>query len=103
MSPLVKAAKKQDITPGTGVVSECQGKAVAIFNVGGNFFATQNACPHRGGPLGEGELEGTVVTCPWHAWRFDVATGINADNPKLKIACYPVTVEGDDVLVNIDG
>ncbi len=103
MSPLVKAAKKQDVPPGTGVAAECGGKPVALFHVDGRFYATQNNCPHRGGPLAEGELEGTVVTCPWHAWRFDVCSGLNADNPNLKLACYPVTVEGDDVLVQIDG
>lgn len=103
MGQFVPAAKQQDIQPGTGVASECGGRPVAIFNIDGNFHAVQGKCPHRGGPLGEGELEGNVVTCPWHAWRFDVCTGANADNPNLKLACYPVKLEGDDVLVEIDG
>jgi nitrite reductase/ring-hydroxylating ferredoxin subunit len=103
MAQFVSAAKQQDIAPGTGVASECQGKPVAVFNVDGNFFATQGKCPHRGGPLGEGELEGGIVTCPWHAWRFDVCSGANVDNPNLKLACYPVKLEGDEVLVEIDG
>ncbi|MFO1463234.1 MAG: Rieske 2Fe-2S domain-containing protein [bacterium] len=103
MSNLVKAAKRQDVAPGTGVESECAGKPVAVFNLDGAFFATQAKCPHRGGPLAEGEVEDGIVTCPWHAWRFDVRTGANADNPNLKLACYPVRVEGDDVLVQTDG
>ena len=103
MGPFVTAAKQQDIPPGTGVASECGGRPVAIFNIEGNFHAVQGKCPHRGGPLGEGELEGNVVTCPWHAWRFDVCTGANADNPNLKLTCFPVKLEGDDILVEIDG
>ncbi len=102
MADFVKAAKRQDIPPGSGVATECGGKPIALFNIDGNFFATQGKCPHRGGPLGEGELEGSVVTCPWHAWRFDVCTGVNADNPALKLASYPVKIEGDDVLVQVD-
>jgi nitrite reductase (NADH) small subunit len=72
MGTWVKAAKCQDVEPGSGVVSDCAGVVVALFNVGGEFHAIQNKCPHRGGPLGEGELNGQVVTCPWHAWSFDV-------------------------------
>jgi len=102
MASFVKVAKRQDIEPGTGVATECGEKPVAIFNVEGAFFATQGKCPHRGGPLGEGELEGKVVTCPWHAWRFDVCSGVNADNPNLKLTVYPVQVEGDDVLIQTD-
>ncbi|MCE9625577.1 MAG: Rieske 2Fe-2S domain-containing protein [Deltaproteobacteria bacterium] len=103
MSQFVRAAKRQDIPSGSGVASECNGKPVSIFNVAGEFYATQGKCPHRGGPLDEGELEGQVVTCPWHAWRFDVCTGINADNPHSKLVVYPVKLEGDDVLVEMHG
>jgi len=101
MATRVKAAKQQDIPVGTGIVSECAGKPIAIFNVDGTFYAVQNTCPHRGGPLGEGELQGRIVTCPWHAFEYDVTTGLNVDNPNLKLACYPVTLEGDDVLVEV--
>ena len=101
MGEFVKAAKQQDIEDGKGVVSECGGKPVAIFHCGEQFYAIQNTCPHRGGPLGEGECEGTVVTCPWHAWRIDVSTGIGADNPNVKVARYNVKLQDDDVLVEI--
>jgi len=101
MASWVKAAKRQDIPPGNGVVADCAGTSVALFNVDGEFFATQNKCPHRGGPLGEGELNGGVVTCPWHAWSFDVRNGINVDNPNSKLLCYPVKLESDDVLVEV--
>jgi nitrite reductase (NADH) small subunit len=48
---------------------------VAIFLVDGEVRAYENACPHQGGPIGEGQIEGTTVTCPWHAWTFDLRTG----------------------------
>jgi nitrite reductase/ring-hydroxylating ferredoxin subunit len=97
----VKVATVEDIPPGRARVVEAGGRTLAIFNVDGRFYALDNACAHRGGPLGEGELEGAVVTCPWHAWRWDVTTGANTNNPRLKVACVAVTVENGDVLVDL--
>jgi len=97
----VRAARKQDIPEGQGVCSEIHGKSIAIFNVNGNFCAIHNLCPHRGGPLAEGDLEGSVVTCPWHAWQFDVTTGVNVEDENSKVKTYPVKVEGDDVMVEL--
>jgi nitrite reductase (NADH) small subunit len=97
-----RGAKKQDVPLGGGVVSLIEGKSVAIFNRGGSFYAIGNICPHRGGPLGEGELKGTVVTCPWHAWEFDIVTGCNPENPKLKVPRYEVRIQEDEILVKVD-
>ena len=55
----------------------------------------------NGGPLGEGDLEGRIVLCPWHAWRWDVTTGANANNPAVKMACFPVSVENGAVFVEL--
>lgn len=96
-----KAASIADVPPGTGKKVEIQGKVIALFNVGGAFCAIQEVCPHRGGPLSEGTLKGTHVTCPWHAWTFDTATGNRVGFPEGmgRIATYKVRVEGNDVLV----
>jgi nitrite reductase/ring-hydroxylating ferredoxin subunit len=94
----VKLGAVGEIPPGEGRVVEAGSTTLAVFNVDGRFYAVSNACPHRGGPLGEGELEGCVVRCPWHAWRWDVTTGANATSPGMKVACFPVTVD-DGVLV----
>lgn len=102
MGSFIKVAKKQDIAPGQGIVCEVQGKTVALFNVGSEFCAMTNRCPHRGGPLGEGDLQGTVVTCPWHAWQFDVKTGANVENPEQVLPTYQVKVEGEGVWVEVD-
>jgi nitrite reductase/ring-hydroxylating ferredoxin subunit len=74
---------------------------VALFNVEGSIFALDNACPHRGGPLGQGELDGCVVACPWHAWRWDVRTGANVNNPAVAVRCFAVAVEDGQVFVEL--
>ncbi|HUO65184.1 MAG TPA: Rieske 2Fe-2S domain-containing protein, partial [Terriglobales bacterium] len=79
MSRRVRVAGVADVPAGEGRVVDAEGKALALFNVDGAFYVLDNACSHRGGPLGEGELEGTMVVCPWHAWRWDVKTGANAN------------------------
>lgn len=80
---------------------EAAGKTIALFNVAGEYHAVDNACPHRGGPLGEGDLDGTAVVCPWHAWRWDVTTGANVNNPAIRIPRLPVTVEAGEIYVEL--
>lgn len=101
MSELTKVANTEDIKPGSGIVAEVNGKELAVFNVDGNFFAIDNTCVHRGGPLGEGDLEGEVVTCPWHGWEYNVKTGACTKNPSASVTCFPVTVEGNEVKVQM--
>lgn len=102
MPNFVKVASASDLKPGENKVVNVNGTDVALFNVEGKFFAISNTCLHRGGPLGEGVLEGDVVTCPWHGWRFNVKTGQNAMMPTGKVAAYQVKTEGNDVLVAVD-
>jgi nitrite reductase (NADH) small subunit len=90
-----------DIPVGEGRVVDASGKTLALFNVGGTYHAIDNTCSHRGGPLGEGDLDGTIVACPWHGWRWDVTTGANANNPAISVACFPVTVEQGEIFVEL--
>lgn len=101
MGTFQKAAKTSDVANGSGKVVEVDGKEIALFNCDGKFYALNNTCLHQGGPLGEGSLEGTVVTCPWHGWQFDVTTGANPVESSMRTECYPVKVEGEDVLIEI--
>ena len=101
MAVLTKVAKKTDIVPGTGKVVEVSGKTVAIFNCEGTFYAIDNTCKHRGGPLGEGSLSGTTVTCPWHGWEYDVTSGACQMDPAIKVQAFDVKVDGDDILVSV--
>ena len=97
----VRVADLSEVTEGQARVVEAGGRTLALFNIGGTLYALDNECPHRGGPLGEGDLEGRIVICPWHAWRWDVTTGSNANNPAVKTRCYPVRVEGTGVFVEL--
>jgi len=97
----VRVGSIQDVPPGEGRVVEAGGRSLALFNVSGVFYAIDNSCSHRGGPLGEGDLDGTVVVCPWHAWRWDVTSGANMNNPAVKVACFRVSLEGDQVWVDL--
>lgn len=101
MSEFVTVAKLSELDPGIAKAVEVNGKAIAVFNVNGKIFATDNTCLHQGGPLGEGMLEGNVVTCPWHMWQYNVCTGENLEDSLLKLETYPVQVEGDDIKVAV--
>jgi nitrite reductase (NADH) small subunit len=98
-TPLLNA---DELPPGQATERLVNGRPVAIFNVGGRFYATSNFCIHRGGPLGQGQLDGCVVMCPWHAWTFDVTTGESTVNPELKVATYAVKVEDGRVWVELE-
>ena len=97
----VRAARKQDVPAGKIYEFQVRGQAVAIANVAGNFFAINSICAHEGGPLGEGELDGTTVTCPWHLWQYDVTTGKVAQNSAIGVDSYPVEVRGEDIFVDV--
>jgi nitrite reductase (NADH) small subunit len=78
-------------------------REIAIFNLGGRFVATDNACPHRGGPLADGIVSGTQVVCPLHAYRICLDSG-NVTKPEVcvKVDTYDVRVEGGVVMVDMD-
>jgi nitrite reductase (NADH) small subunit len=102
MGERVRVASLGEVRPGTGRQVQVSGRALAIYNVDGAVHAIDGTCTHRGGPLGEGELTGNVVTCPWHGARFDVTTGAVLGPPASKeVASYRVTVEGDSIFVEL--
>jgi nitrite reductase (NADH) small subunit len=74
-------------------------KSVAIFKIGQEYYALDNVCLHRGGPLGEGTLEGYEVICPWHGWTYDVRDGALSVIPALKVKTYRVRKEGNDLFL----
>ena len=77
------------------------GTAIAIANVDGTYYATSNTCAHAEGPLGEGTLEGCIVTCPYHGWKYDVRDGSCKTNAYAKIATYPTQIVGNAVCVKL--
>jgi nitrite reductase (NADH) small subunit len=99
--PFVQATKKQAVPPGTISEVEVAGTVVAIANVAGKFCAFNTVCVHEGGPLGQGQLEGKIVTCPWHAWQYDVTTGKLEGNSEVGVETYPLEVRGDDIFIDV--
>jgi len=89
--------------PAAGAAKEfpCGEKVICVANVNGTITAMDNVCLHRGGPLGQGEIENGKVVCPWHGWQWDPQTGQAAHNPNAKLALYPLKVENGDVLIEI--
>jgi len=102
MGEWVRAIAAAEVPPGGCAEVSVGGRPVALYNVGGAIYATSNTCLHRGGPLGQGLLEGHAVMCPWHAWTWDVRTGENTANPSLRIPAYEVKVEEGQVLVKLE-
>ena len=102
MAGFVKVLKTDEIVPGQGKLIEVGGKKIALFNVAASFYAIDDTCSHRGGPLSEGSLDGKEVTCPLHGARFDVTTGEVLGPPAPEgVARHNVRVEGENIEVEI--
>ena len=94
-------AQVSDIDEGASKIVSVEGLEVALFKIQGRIYAIDNICPHRGGPLGEGSLEGSIVTCPWHAWQFDVTNGACKTVPESRQRRYSVKLQGNDILLEV--
>ena len=101
MAELVKVANVSEVTAGKAKTVNAKGTAIALYNVAGKFYATQNNCLHRSGPLGDGQLNSDVVTCPWHGWQYDVKDGQNKAIPTAKLKVYRTEVKGEEVYVEV--
>jgi len=102
MSHFVKVASLADLPPGKALAVELEGKSLALFHTDGAIRALDGECTHAGAPLCEGEVEGGVLTCPWHAATFELSSGKALSRPAtLDLRSYPVRVEGEDVLVDL--
>lgn len=101
MSEFVPAIAVASLPPGQAAEVTVGGHSIALFNVGGSFHALAGRCPHRGGPLGQGFVDGPQVSCPWHNWTFDVTTGENVASADLKVPRYDVRVQDGQVFVKL--
>ena len=99
MSEFIKAPTTGERPPGSCKTVELSGSRIALFNVAGKFYAMDDTCAHLWGPWGEGSLDGTIVTCPWHGWQYDVSAGAYQTNSSHQLTCYEVRVDGDDVTI----
>lgn len=104
MSEFIKVTRTSDLPEGRAVVIEVGGRTIALFNVKGEFFALDNTCMHRGGPLGEGFVDQNSLTvqCPWHGWIYSLATGASPIDSMAKVEKFEVKVEGEEVMIALD-
>ncbi|MEN1680612.1 MAG: Rieske (2Fe-2S) protein [Planctomycetota bacterium] len=102
MSEFTAVAKVGSIDEGEGQTFTVDGRMVAVFNRGGEYFAIDDLCPHQGASLGAGYLDDEgAVACPWHAWRFRVSDGAWCDNPKIGVDTFEVRVVGEQIQVRV--
>jgi len=101
MAEFVKVAQISDIPVGEGCPFEVKDRSIALFNLDGEFYAIDNTCTHRQGPLGEGALDEETVICPWHGWRFNVKTRQCEGIPEEGVEKFDVKIDGKNILVAI--
>jgi nitrite reductase/ring-hydroxylating ferredoxin subunit len=103
MSHFVKLTTTSELPPeGEAREFELDGKTYCIAHTMDGLAAVDNVCVHRGGPLGQGVLDGNKIVCPWHGWSFDMNTGASVHNASVRVATYPIQIEGEAVLIGLD-
>ena len=99
MPKFVRVASVAEIPPGAAKAFTIGDREIAVFHAGGRFYAIDNMCPHQGGPLADGWVEGTTVACPWHGWCFDVSNGTSPLGLSL-VDTFVVQVDGSEISVS---
>ena len=102
MADFIEAAQLNQIPPGTSIMVRVADKDVALFNLDGAVYAISDTCAHQGSSLAAGELEGKIVRCLSHGWKYDVTMGKLTVAPELGVPCYPVQVVDGTIMVAVD-
>lgn len=102
MQDFVAVGNVGDFIPGQGRMVTVNGRHVAVFRLGDEFFAIDNLCLHKAGPLCEGQIDSRdVVTCPWHGWSYEIRTGTLVQDPRVGVSKHDVRIDGDEVSVRL--
>lgn len=101
MSEFIEVAKTDELPAGRAMVRTIGERRIALYHTATGFFASDNTCPHRGGPLGEGDILGNEIVCPWHFFSFEVDSGRCTGNPGLCVVTHEVRIDDDRVLVRL--
>jgi nitrite reductase/ring-hydroxylating ferredoxin subunit len=102
MPKFVPVATLAELPPGGRKIVLVGDREIALFNVAGTLYAIDNFCPHQGGPLADGWLDGTVVTCPWHAWCFELRTGKMTLGDLASVDVFDVQLDGSTITISSD-
>jgi nitrite reductase/ring-hydroxylating ferredoxin subunit len=101
MDDFVEAARLDEVPAGTGRTVTIAGKGIALFNVDGQIYAIDDVCPHAGSSLGNGKLDGRIVTCRSHGMKIDVVTGFFPASEGFAVNSYPVMVLAGKIMVAV--
>jgi nitrite reductase (NADH) small subunit len=99
--PRERVCALDELTLGAGREFVVGGRVLAVYRLETGVKIVEGICPHAGGPLAQGMVRGEVVTCPWHGWQFNVATGQHQLNPRMCVPTFEATVDGNDVYVDL--
>jgi len=99
--PFVKVGSLRELAPGSVMEAMAGPNSYAICNLDGELRAYAGECPHAGGPLGEGTIEGGNLVCPWHAWEYDCRTGVNTFDENVRLESFPVKIDGDEIWIDV--
>jgi nitrite reductase/ring-hydroxylating ferredoxin subunit len=99
--PLLKVGPVRSLPPGAVTEVEAGESTYAVCNVDGKLHCLDGICPHAGGPLGQGTLNGNILVCPWHGWEFDCNTGVNDFDADLRLATFPVLIHEDEIMIDV--
>lgn len=103
MSRTLTISRASELAPGQRKLVFVDGRCIVVFNIGGQLHAVDNSCPHNGASLASGRLDGTVLQCPAHGLRFDLATGCMPGTAGgLCLKLFPISVAGEDVVLELD-
>ena len=102
MADWIEIASVEECPPGTSIERVVSGQMVALSNIDGQYYAMDGLCPHQGGPLGQGSLCGTILTCPWHGWQFSAVDGKHQLSTTVGQSMYQVTVRNGNVFIHIN-
>jgi 3-phenylpropionate/trans-cinnamate dioxygenase ferredoxin component len=97
----VRVGSVSALQPGWVIEAKVGENYYAVCNAGGQIHCLDGECPCTGGPLSQGALRNDLLVCPWHGWRFDYRDGVCAYDDSIKIAKFPVRIEGDDILIDV--
>ena len=101
MAEFVSVGRVGDFMPGCGRMVVVNGRHIAVFRLDDGFFAIDNLCLHQAGPLCDGDIEGGVVTCPWHGWSYEIRSGTLVQDPRVGVSKHNTRIVGDDVQVRL--
>ena len=98
---MIAVGSTDEVPEGTAREFEVSGRRITIWAIAGAYYALDSRCPHKGGPLAEGLVEGHTIICPWHGWSFDLRSGERLNGLAAQIGCYRVRASAGQLLVEL--